>query len=246
MLFKKKKVIKLSEESIVVDSNNKRTSKGYSRLRDNILYLNYDGKHKVIQIASSLMHEGKTSLCGNLAVSLGYAEKKIIVLDLDFRRPRTHRVFGMKRERGLGEFFIGKLTKEEIIKHTKYKNVDIVTSGQDVYNPAMVLMSDKFKNFIAELREEYDYVLIDTAPILQVSDFIHISKVSDGVLLLVAYGKTTRSQLTGAVKELKSGNIPILGTVFTMYDKKYDVSYSDYGKYYGEEYADIPSESNKK
>ncbi len=246
MIFRKQKAIKLSEESIIVDTNSKKTSKGYSRLRDNILYLNYDGKHKVIQISSSLMHEGKTSLCGNLAVSLGYAEKKILVIDLDFRRPRTHRVFGMKRDKGLGEYFIGKLTKEEVIKHTKYKNVDIITSGQDIYNPAMVLMSDKFRDFIAELREEYDYILLDTAPILQVSDFIHISKVSDGVLLLVAYGRTTRQQLVGAVKELKNGNIPILGTVFTMYDKKYDASYNDYGKYYGEEYADIPSDEKKK
>ena len=112
--------------------------------------------------------------------------------------------------------------------------------GQEVFRTEDLIGLVESKKVLT--LNDTNYVLLDTAPILQVSDFIHISKVSDGVLLLVAYGKTTRQQLVGAVKELKNGNIPILGTVFTMYDKKYDASYNDYGKYYGEEYADIPKE----
>lgn len=203
---------------------------GYNRLKDNILYLNADGKNKVIQIESSVSAEGKTTVICNLAVSLGQTNKKVIVVDLDFRRPRTHRLFGVSKDLGVAEYILGDASIKDIAKHTKYENVDVITRGADIYNSALVLVSDKFKEFIEKLREEYDYVLLDCAPVLQISDFIHIAKVSDGVLFLVAYASTTKAQVAEAVKELRKNGANILGTVFTMYDRKKD---KDYGKYYG-------------
>ena len=245
-LSKRKHDAHLKRERIIVSEGSSRFgSYGYTRLRDNLLYINSDGKRKVIQIESALAKEGKTSVAANLAVSLGLTDKKVVVVDLDFRRPRLHRVFGVEKENGIAEYMMNNITRAEIVKHTSHKNVDLVTRGAEIYNPALILVSDKFKELIASLRKEYDFVLLDCAPVLQVSDYIHISKVSDGALFLVTYGKTTKAQVADSVKELNKNNIPVLGTVFTMYNRKKDSRYGYsyggyYGKYYDSAYGDAP------
>lgn len=229
-LFKKSKTERFESKIIVAENNVKGADKGYTRLKDNILYLNADGKNKVLQIESALSQEGKTTVTANLAVSLGFTDKKVIVVDLDFRRPRTHRKFNLQKDNGIAEYLKGELTKEQIIKKTEFANVDVITRGEQIHNSSLALVSDKFKTLISELRNEYDYVLLDCAPVLQVSDYIHVSSVSDGVLFLVAFGKTTKGQVAEAVNQLKKNEVKILGTVFTMYDRKKD---SDYTPYYG-------------
>ena len=241
-LSKKKHDKHYKRERIIVSEGSSRFgSFGYTRLRDNLLYINSDGKRKVIQIESALAKEGKTSVTANLAVSLGLTDKKVVVVDLDFRRPRLHRVFGLEKENGIAEYMMDNLSRDKVAKHTSHKNVDLVTRGAEIYNPALILVSDKFKELIASLREEYDFVLLDCAPVLQVSDYIHISKLSDGALFLVSYGKTTKAQVADAVKELNKNNINILGTLFTMYDRKKDSRYGygyGYSGYYGKYYYD--------
>jgi capsular exopolysaccharide synthesis family protein len=249
-LFGIKKHTKLRKERIIVSEGSSRFgSHGYTRLRDNLLYINSDGNRKVIQIESAMAKEGKTSVAANLAVSLGLTDKKVVVVDLDFRRPRLHRVFGLTKENGIAEYMMGNLSINQIIKPTSYNNVDLVTRGAEIYNPALILVSDKFKALIAALRDKYDFVLLDCAPVLQVSDYIHISKVSDGALFLVAYARTTKAQVSEAIKELRKNEIPILGTLFTMYDRKKDSRYGYgyggyYGKYYDSAYGDAPSHSH--
>lgn len=243
-LFGKKYDEGLNRNRIIVSEGSSRFgSHGYTRLRDNIIYINSDGNHKVIQIESAMAKEGKTSVAANLAVSLGLTDKKVAVVDLDFRRPRLHRVFNLTKENGIAEYMMGAIDFTQVIKHTKYNNVDLITRGTEIYNPALILVSDRFKELISMLREKYDFVLLDCAPVLQVSDYIHISEVSDGALFLVAYGRTTKTQVSEAVKELRKNNIPILGTMFTMYDRKKDSRYGygyggNYGKYYDSAYGD--------
>ena len=236
MLFgkKKKKVISQDREIVVSDTRSGKIE-GYNRLRDNILYLNADGKNKVIQVESSMMHEGKTTVSCNLAVSLGLTVKKVVVVDLDFRKANVHRTFKIDNDKGLSEYMLGTISYEEMIKKTDYKNVDVITRGGEVYNSSVILISKKLEELIAKLKEEYDYVILDCAPVLQVSDYINILRLADGVLFLVAYGVTTRNQVSEAVKELKKNNANILGMVFTMYDRKKDKNYG-YGKYYGKGY----------
>ena len=247
-LFKKKGNSGLLHERIIVsEGGSKYGSHGYTRLRDNLLYINSDGTKKVIQIESAIAKEGKTSVCANLAVSLGLTNKKVCVVDLDFRRPRSHRVFKLTKDNGIAEYMIGSLDKKEIVKHTSYKNVDIITRGAEIYNPALILVSEKFKQLIAFLRENYDFILLDCAPVLQVSDYIHISKVSDGVIFIVAYARTSKAQVSDAVKELRKNNVPFLGTLFTMYDRKKDSHYGYgyyYGKYYDSAYGDLETQKN--
>ncbi len=222
---------------IFIDEKTKTSQfEDYNRLKDNLLYINADGKHKIIQIESSIMSEGKTTLLGNLAVAIGQTNKKVLIIDLDFRRPRLHRLFSFSKDCGLSDYYMGKKTKQEVIKKTEYKNVDIMTTGAAVYNPSLLLLSDKFKNLLNEFKNEYDFIFLDCAPVLQVSDYIHISKVSDGILFVVAYALTTKGQVIEAVKELKKTGAEILGSVFTMYDKNNDRSF--YNGHYYKSYAE--------
>ncbi len=252
-LFKKKEHFSSDEGGIIVQENSmSHKAEAYNRLRDNLLFINSDGNHKVIQIESSVAHEGKTTVAANLAVSLGLTEKKVIVVDLDFRRPRLQNKFNISIDTGMAEFMLGTADKKDIIKQTEYKNVSVITRGAKIHNSSLVLISEKFKQLIKELREEYDFVILDCAPILQISDYINILQVSDGVLLLVAYAQTTRGQVAEAVKEIRKNKGEILGTVFTMYDKKKDKG-GYYGKNYGgyyyynhtEEYAEDDEEVTK-
>ena len=243
MIFGKKKKSSGDIGKIIVgEGASLRNTEGYNRLKDNILYMNADGNKKVIQVESAVKGEGKTTVICNLAVSLGLTDKKVIVVDLDFHRPRTHRMFNVSKENGIAEYILNDEKLEKIIKKTEYKNVEIITRGAEIYNSSLVFVSDKFKKLIATLREQYDYVLLDCPPVLQMSDYMHISEVSDGVLFMVAYASTTKTQVADAIKELKKNGTEILGTVFTMYDKKKDKSYES-GNYYNYNYGE---ESNNK
>lgn len=247
LFFKKKSKHGMQGKIYVGEGAKEKYTEGYNRLKDNVLYMNADGNKKVIQVESAVSAEGKTTVVCNLAVSLGLTDKKVVVVDLDFRRPRTHRLFSLSKDNGIAEYILGDADKEKIIKHTTYKNVDLITRGAEIYNSSLVLVSDKFKSLIEQLRSEYDYVLLDCAPVLQVSDYIHISKISDGVLFLVAYGQTTKTEVADAVNELKKNGANVLGTVFTMYDRKKDKELSNSGRYYsyGYRYNDKDIEENK-
>ncbi len=244
MIFQRKKKLNDNFEKIVVSEKTLLdTSNGYNRLRDNVLFLNADGDKKVIQLGSAVAKEGKTTVACNLAVSLGLTEKKVIVVDLDFRKPKVHRRFEEGIENGIAEYVLGTVSLKEVVKHTKYKNVDIITRGEKIYNSSLVLLSNKFIELINALREEYDFVILDCAPILQVSDYIHIGRVADGMLFVVAHEMTTKNMVADAMKELNKNGVKLLGTVFSMYDPKttrgkyyygYSNKYNYYQNYYEE------------
>ncbi|MBO7345108.1 MAG: CpsD/CapB family tyrosine-protein kinase [Clostridia bacterium] len=232
MLFKKKNKKSGSSKIIVGGGSNSNAVEAYNRLRDNVLYMNADGKVKVIQIESAVSGEGKTTVACNLAVSLGNIGNKVLVVDLDFHRPHTHRLFKVEKENGIAEYMLGNVEIEQVIKKTEYENVEIITRGAEIYNASVILVSKKFKDLISELRDKYDYIILDCPPVLQVSDFIHISKISDGVLFLSHFASTTKTQVSEAIKELRASGAEILGSVFTMYDKKKDSTADDAGRYH--------------
>lgn len=232
-IFRKNKAKDCVNKIVVTESSASEQSDGYNKLRDQLMAVNADGNTKVIQIESSLDNECKTDVTCNLAVSLGYAGKKVAVVETDFRFPDVHTTFGTDGSDGITEFVDGKINAEQTVKSTAYPNVDVVVRGGEVANPLTVFTSEKFKELVSYLREKYDYVLLDCAPVLLVSDYIHISKVADGAVLLVAYASTSKFAVADAVSEMKRNGVKILGTAFTMYDKKKSFGYAYHYKYYG-------------
>ena len=237
MNAKELKRLSRREAIIVTEKGISEKLDGYNRLKDNVLYIMDGGKNKVVQIESSISHEAKTTVACNLAVLLGNTDKKVLVLDLDFRRAGVHQLFGIENKNGLAEYMTESATYEEIVKETKYKNVWILPRGAMIYNSSLVLLSDRFKALMAKLREDFDLVIIDTTPVLQMSDYIHVSKHTDATIFLVAYGITKKAQVKDAIAELKKNNVNIIGSVFTFYDPKrsnhyYNYYYKRSGYYY--------------
>ena len=242
MLFKKNKN-NANRDFIVNDLYDNLTLKeAYVRLKDNIICYSIDNVKKVFQVESAVQGEGKTTVAANLAVALGESEKKVLIVDLDFRRPRTHRPFKLANVNGIAEYMIDKCSKEELVKHTNYKNVDVVNRGGEISNASVVLTSNKLKNLLNEFRDEYDFIILDCPPVLMISDYIHIGKLSDGVLFVSAFALSKKKEVSEAVKQLKQNNINIIGSVFTHYDPKksqsnveYSYRYYEYGQDYKQE-----------
>lgn len=224
----------LREESIMIENQqNFRVIEAYNRLRNNILYFSLDGNNRVIQVESSVAGEGKTTLASNLAVSFAQANKKVVIIDLDFRKSRTHRPFKIINKDGLSDYLIDAISFEQLIKKTEY-NVDVINTGTHIENTASIFLSDKFKNLINKLRNSYDYVILDCPPVLEVSDYISIGSVADCCLFVVAYGITKKNQVRDAISELKKNNINLIGSVYTFYDVKKDQH--SYNKHYNDYY----------
>ena len=237
ILSRKNRKLRRSESIIFGREGNAAVKEAYTRLKDNVLYFAVDGNKKVIQVESSTASEGKTTTVSNLAVCLGLSGKKVIVLDMDFRKARLHRSFEIENVDGISDYMVGKITKDEMIKKTKYENVSIINRGSEVTNASVILTSEKLQNLINELKEDYDFVILDCPPVLLVSDYIHISRLSDGVLFIVAYGQTKKKQVAEAIAQMRNNDMNIIGAVFSFYDYKKSNSYNEYNygyyNYYG-------------
>ena len=225
------------EDAIIVTDTLSTVNECYNALKDNLLMTDIT-KNKVIQIESCVASEGKTTLACNLAVSLSFNGLKVLVVDLDFRKPRVNKLFEVPNENGIVDYVSNKIDFKSLIKTTAYKGVDVITRGSKIYNPSFLLSSDKFVQLIEKLRDMYDLIILDAPPVLQISDYTHISKVADGTLFVVCYRQTKKAELEEATELLVKANIPVIGAVLTRVDTKdpytyYYGSYKKYGYRYG-------------
>ena len=234
MFFNRKQTRQNRKNVIVVNKNgNEVITESFNRLKDNILFFNADNKVKVIQIISSTACEGKTTVIANLAVTLANNGLKVLLVEGDLRAPRIHHPFNLENNGGIYDYILHNKELKDIVKHTEYK-VDVITRGDKIENPSAVIASDKYKKLIMDAKEQYDYVLIDCPPVLDISDYIHISTVTEGTLFCVAYGQTKKHQVKEAINLLRKSELNILGTVYTMVDANHSKGYinSRYSSYY--------------
>ena len=234
-MFGKSKSKLLGKENIpkIMVGESSRYVESYNRLKDNIIYASDNGKKKVFQFESPVSGEGKSSVAANTAVSLVKSGKKVVVVDLDFRRPKMHMVFDVANVNGMAEFMLDECLKEDLIKTTKY-GVDVVNRGKSVHNASIIFTSEKFKKLIEELKAEYDFVLFDCPPVLLVSDYIHYSNLADETIFIASVGITRRSQLKEAYELMSKCNPNILGTVITYKNQgKGSLKYGGYNYYRG-------------
>ena len=234
MIFNRKQTRSSRNNVIVVNKpGNEIITESFNRLKDNILFFNADNKVKIIQISSSTACEGKTTVIANLAVTMANNGLKVLLVEGDLRAPRIHHAFNLENEFGIYDYMLHNKSLKEIVKHTDVK-VDVITRGEKIENPSAVIASEKYKNLIIQAKEEYDYILIDCPPVLEISDYIHISTISEGTLFCVAYGQTKKHQVKEAINLLRKSEINILGTVYTMVDYNHNKAYmnSRYSNYY--------------
>jgi len=213
-----------------------REAEAYRGVRTALLF-NQEGGHSLIQVTSPDMGDGKSTLIANLAVSLAQAEKKVILIDADFRRPRIHKLFNIHAEQGLASVISGEAELNDVIQDSPIPGLAVVPAGPIPPNPAELLSVPRFKELLAYIREKYDFVLIDTPPLLAVTDPCAVVPHVDGVLLAVRISKNARPHASRAKEILSTLGARVIGVVVngTVSDSK-GYGYDGYGYGYGYRY----------
>jgi len=206
-------------------------SESYRALRTNIEFSSIDEKLQVLMVSSAGPGEGKSTTITNLAVTFAQSEKKVVLIDADLRKPTAHHTFSISNRYGLSSIISQQCSLEEGIQITDIPNLDVITSGAIPPNPAEMMGSKRMTATIEQLRQMYDIVLIDTPPLLAVTDAQIVSTKSDGVILVVDQGKVKRDIASKAVKNLESVNARILGVVLNNVKRK--ANEEAYYYYYG-------------
>lgn len=204
----------------------------FRAIRTNIQYSNLDKKIKTIVVTSTTKDEGKTTITTNLAVNFSKIEnKKVLIIDCDLRNPSIHKEFGISNSNGLTDLLLEEKDLSNYIKETEINNLHILTSGSIPPNPSEMLSSNRMKVFMETVREEYDYVFIDTPPVGMVTDAGVLSAFLDGTILVVKSESVDIKDLQETKKKLVSVNANILGVILNANKVKKDDYY--YYSYYG-------------
>jgi capsular exopolysaccharide synthesis family protein len=193
-------------------------SEQYRMLRTNLLALNTKRPVKVVAITSSIHNEGKSVSATNLAISMAQDlnKKKILLVDADLRKSRIHKYLGLNPEIGLAEILSdGANVDDAFIKISGIENLTILPSGKMPKNPAELIGSMKFKNLLSQLKEKYDYIIIDTPPIIPVTDAGLIGSEVDGVIMVIQAGRTQKGVIKHGESLLHQANAKLLGYIVT-------------------------------
>jgi len=199
------------------------------QLQANISFYNLHNDMKVIGITSSNRSEGKSTTICNLAKL--YAEKgaKVCIVNIDIRRPSIHRLLNIENKIGVVEYVRGEADLEHIIQHVG--NLDVITSGTINPFPTKIIESAEMKTLMEKLRGIYDYIFIDTPPVLTVSDVLFSIPLTDGFILTCSQNETRKGSLTSTIKTLESMDCNIIGIVMNKVTE-FSKDYSDNYKYY--------------
>ena len=203
-------------------------SEAYRTIRTNIQFAGVDKPMKSIVFTSNAQDEGKSTVVANLGIVMAQAGQKVVIMDCDFRNPTQHRLFKLQNK-GLSNCIATGKDVLEIVQSSGTPGLDILTSGPVAPNPSEILASNRMKTVINELKEKYDYVLIDTPPVLPVTDSSVIGSIADGTILLTAWNQITPAMAKEAKTRLEQAGTKILGVVLN----KVEVASKGYGYGYG-------------
>ncbi len=207
----------------------------YRTLRTNLQYSTIERELKILLMTSSGPKEGKSTTVANLAIAMAKAGKKVILLDADLRRPVIHSVFGHDKENGITNYLMDMVSYENLPKQTFLDNLWIVSSGSLPPNPSELLASKKMHDLLERLKKDYDRILIDSPPVIAVTDAAILSKEVDGTILVVAANQTNKDALQRAKGLLDNIKTNLIGLVLN----GVDISgvYGSYYYYYHHYYA---------
>ena len=213
-----------------------RYAEAYRAVRTSLYFSTRAEGHKVIQVTSPDDGDGKTTLATNLAVSIANSGKSVLLIDVDFRHPSIHAFLALKNTVGASSVLAGDAKVSESTQETVVEHLWAMTSGPNPHNPAELLTSPRLKELIDAVREKYEFVIIDSPPLLAVTDPSVVAPRVDAVLLVMRLTKTARAGMTQAVEILKSLGIKVLGVVVNGVGTTAAYGYGGYGYRYGDKY----------
>jgi capsular exopolysaccharide synthesis family protein len=215
-----------------------RVVEDFRQLRTNLQFLNVDRPPTVVMVSSPLPAEGKTTVVVNLALALADAGRRVVVVEADLRRPKVTKYLGLVGGVGLTNVLAGTAELGEVMQSYSSGRLSVLAAGPTPPNPGELLASSHMGDLLEKLRSEYDYVLVDAPPLLPVADASGLAARTDGVLLALRYGSTTRDQLRQTATTLDRVGATCLGVVVTVVPPKADiVAGHGYGYDYEYDYA---------
>lgn len=205
-------------------------------VRTAIHFSNVDAPPKVVMVTSSVPGEGKTTFCVSLGRVLAKAGNKVLLIDADMRRPRVRAQSGADTAKpDLAQVLAGEASAGASIQKD-VSGMDMIIAHTKTPNPQDLLASQQMERLLQNLRTSYDLIIIDTPPVMAVADAAMVAKVADTCIYLVRWASTPREMVLNGLKQLRSFNVKIAGTVLTQVDleQQSQYGYGDYGTYYGQ------------
>ena len=239
-LFGKKKHVKHSHsqerEYLLTDNVSFNVTEAFRNFKASLsvsMSKKSNGEGTAIVITSSCPDDGKTTVAVNLALMYAFSDAKVIIVDADIRKGRVARFFKCKSAPGLADYLSGNETLENIThKNHDTKNLDYITCGTHSPRPYELLESEEMKNLIAELKQKYDFVIIDTPPLLVVSDALAIATETDGTVVVSRHQTSYLGDISKTLETLKFAKANILGVVVNDYNVEEKSYYSSNYKYH--------------
>lgn len=196
-------------------SNTSMLGEAIRTLRTNLSFSSIDGNMKAILITSAEPADGKSTVSVNLARSMAENGSKVLLIDCDLRNPSIAKVSGNTNPRGITNYLVRESRLEDIIMHDKkIPSLELILSGTKPPNPAELLSTNRMKDFIEVAKRNYDMVILDTPPVGILTDAAVLSRIVDGVVMVVSHEKTKKSSINDAIKNLKNVGANIVGMVF--------------------------------
>lgn len=208
------------------------TAESYRSLRTNIQYSSIDKQVKTLVVTSSNAGEGKSTVAGNLAYTFFQNGKRVLIIDCDLRKPSLHRKFNVSNEEGLTDVLIGTSKLNNVMKKID-DNLYLLTTGTLPPNPAEIIGSNTMENFLEQCKINFDYIILDTPPILPVTDSKLLAIKADATVVVVRSEISKSKHVSQAFKELEKVNANIIGTILNdveMYSEKLYYDYSNKSK----------------
>jgi exopolysaccharide transport family protein len=204
-------------------------------VRTNVLFSSTEEGARSFVITSTGPGEGKTMVAANLAIGLAQAGQRVLLIDADMRRPRVHDMFSQKQEPGLSNLMVGHAKPSVCIRRTGVMGLWILTAGHTPPNPAELLGSQRFKEFVRSLGEHFDSVIIDSPPIMAVTDAAIAASAASGIIFVIGAEMTSRQAAKNAIQQLQNGRPHFVGAVLNRVELERNAYY--YSGYYKREYV---------
>jgi capsular exopolysaccharide synthesis family protein len=204
-------------------------------IRTNVLFSSSEDGLKTLVVTSAGPGEGKSTVASNLAIALAQAGQRVVLIDADMRRPRVHEVFDVAQEPGLSNVLTGNAKMAEAIRKSDVHGLWLLAAGHIPPNPSELLGSPRYADVIASLDSHFDWAIVDTPPVLAVSDSMVAGNAASGVVFVVGSDKTSRAAARAAVEQLQAANAHLIGAVLNNVNLDRHPHY--YAAYYRKEYA---------
>lgn len=221
---------------LIVDKKPKSViSESFRAIRTNLQFIDSGTDSKIIAITSTISGEGKTFVAINLGGIIAFSNKKVIILDLDMRKPKIHKGFGSSNDVGMSTLLIGKSTIAECTKKSTLENLDFITAGPTPPNPAELIINGKLEEILAELKKTYSTIIIDNPPVGLVTDGIYCLQIADYPIYIFRSEYSKRNFVQNLDRIINENNIRRLSVILNNADLQssaYSYNYS-YGYGYG-------------